>query len=697
MPSRRQLAAIMFTDIVGYTAMMQHDEQKAVSTVNHHQELLKACSSQHEGKVLNDYGDGSLSIFNSAVEALQCAKELQEQFRQTPKVPLRIGIHIGEVRFEEGKIFGDGVNIASRIESLGQEGTVLFSKHVAEKIRNLPEFKVTSLGEFEFKNVDHPIEVFALANEGFPVPKRETMEGKLKYAPKKSKAGLVARWSLASVFIVMLVLAFWMYKTGSLVAGSEVSEGNMSIAVLPFRNLSGDKTQDYFSDGITEDIITEVAKIRGFKKVIPGTTVEVYKKTDKSIPEIAKELGVSLILEGTARFIEDQIRITAKLIDAAGGDHLWSEDYDTLISRKQIMGMQGELAKTIAQSLQISLSPKEEVELEHQKTTNAEAYDLFLRARAEHRGFTVESTYKSNDLLEEAIKLDPNFHEAYTLMAWNYNSLGWSDMGALRPREAGRLGLQAIEKAIKIEPKYSDAYLVKGALQFFLQWDLEEAEKTFKKAMKVKSWWNMTTPYCFCAYEHLLIAERKFEEAEALLARVYEIDDAYFYYYFDQAKIHFSNGRLEEAVKAIDKQYTFDGIFYINQFGGRIYTAAGQYEKAISRIEEEMTNTGRRPAFSVAVLADAYRQFGNERKYQILVKELEDRFSENDFDTGFALGLLAASNKSYEKALEYLEVGFQNHDWHMFLVNTDPYFEPMRKDPRFRDLLDRIGFPNDWK
>ena len=177
---QRRLAAILFTDIVGYTSMMQQNESKALAIIKQHVAVLRNTVQLHAGEVLNDYGDSSLCIFSSATEAVQCAMEIQQQLQTEPIVPLRIGLHIGEIFFEDGKLFGDGVNLASRIQSLGQANTILFSEEIKDKIKNSSKFKTVSLGLFEFKNIEKPVEVFALANEGLYIPARQTMDGKLK-------------------------------------------------------------------------------------------------------------------------------------------------------------------------------------------------------------------------------------------------------------------------------------------------------------------------------------------------------------------------------------------------------------------------------------------------------------------------------------------------------------------------------------
>src|SRR5258706_5731831 len=187
MQPTRRLAAILFTDIVGSTSMMQRDEQHAMSIHKRYGAVLKECVLSRGGEILNDFGDGSLCTFHSATEALRCAIEMQQKFQIEPKVPLRIGLHVGEIFFEDGKVFGDGVNVASRVQSLGIANSILFSSEICSKIKNQQEFKSISIGKFHFKNVDEPMEVFAVANEGLAVPKKEQMEGKLKDGTSKNK------------------------------------------------------------------------------------------------------------------------------------------------------------------------------------------------------------------------------------------------------------------------------------------------------------------------------------------------------------------------------------------------------------------------------------------------------------------------------------------------------------------------------
>ena len=242
MSSTRQLAAILFTDIAGYTAMMQRDEQSAVTMVKHHRTVLENKVAEFDGEVIEFYGDGSLCIFTSITQAMHCAYHIQRQMQSDPRVPLRIGLHIGEVIYEDGKIMGDGVNIAARIQSLGQPRSILFSKEVFDKIRNHHDFKTVYLGKYSLKNVAEPMEVFALSNEGMTVPAKEKIEGRVVKITTRKKLKAQRKWILISTAaIVITLLALFLPGLLSNKIGFAGSE--KSIAVLPFENISNDSLQ----------------------------------------------------------------------------------------------------------------------------------------------------------------------------------------------------------------------------------------------------------------------------------------------------------------------------------------------------------------------------------------------------------------------------------------------------------------------
>jgi len=295
----RSLAAIMFADMVGYTKLMQEDESKAKLLRDRQRNVVDKTIATHNGKVMQYYGDGTLSMFSSAIKAVEAAREIQDQLQRDPKVPLRIGIHIGDVVHDSEGVFGDAVNVAARVQSLSVPGGVMISGKVFEEIRNHPGIKVEAFGEHDLKNVFNPISIFALANEGLSVPEQSYIQG---------------------------------------ITGSHKN----SVAVLPFANFSPNPENEYFSDGITEEIINALVKLDGLQ-VPSRTSVFAYKNTNKDIREIGKELNVATVLEGSVRQSGNKIRVTAQLINTDDGFHIWSENYDG--EMKDIFKVQDEISQ----------------------------------------------------------------------------------------------------------------------------------------------------------------------------------------------------------------------------------------------------------------------------------------------------------------------------------------------------------------
>jgi len=298
--SFRKLAAIMFTDIVGYTAMMGKDESKAVEVVSHHENTMKQLVPAYEGELIQFYGDGSLSIYPSTTLALKCAMKIQEIFRNGLVIPLRIGIHIGEILFKDGNIYGNGVNIASRIESLGKAGTILFSENAFQTVQNSSLFSSIFLGEVKLKNVITPMKVYALSNENLTVPQREEIKG--------YQNGDVLQESHSTI------------KEADHIANKMIPD--RSIAVLPFLNMSSDPEQEYFCEGISEEIINTLVQFQDLT-VVGRTSSFCFKGKNEDLRSVGMSLGVSKILEGSVRKSGNRIRITAQLIEASTGYQLW--------------------------------------------------------------------------------------------------------------------------------------------------------------------------------------------------------------------------------------------------------------------------------------------------------------------------------------------------------------------------------------
>jgi TolB-like protein len=500
MQQNRQLAAIMFTDIVGYTAMMQENEQSAVAITKRYVAILKQKAELHGGEILNDYGDGSLCTFSSATQAVRCALEVQQQLQTNPRVPLRIGLHIGEIFFEDGKIFGDGVNIASRIQSIGVANSILFSSEIGSKLANQPEFRMVSLGKFQFKNVSAPVEVFALTNEGLLVPDKGKIEGKLQ--EKKTNRNRNLFIALALLGLISF-LVYRQYSHSAVFTGKE-----KSIAVLPFENISNDTLQQFFSDGITEDIITQLSKIADLK-VISRTSVMQYKNTTKTIRQIAKELGVTAILEGSVRKEGNNIRINAQLIDANTDQHLWADRYDRDAS--EVFAIQSEVAQRIANQLDVKLTADEGNRIQKKATKNVAAYEDYLKARK-------LPLRERIPLLLSALKKDSSF------------ALAWADLALMYARSPARnqseipyyirKSLDAALTAVYYGPDLSETHMILGDVLKTITLNPALSLKELKKSIALNP--NNSEAYVYLAYTEIELG--MFDEAELNLRKAAQLD-----------------------------------------------------------------------------------------------------------------------------------------------------------------------------
>ena len=293
MSETRKLSTIIFADIVGYTALMQEDEPMALRFLSGFKKTVEGETKNFNGRIVQYFGDACLLSFDSSTNALDCAIALQTGFRRDGKIPVRIGIHLGEVIYTANNAFGDCVNITSRIESLGISGAILMSKSVRDQVKNKQDFLIVSLGSFDFKNVAESMEIFALANPGIVVPRREEMKGKLKTrVPKK-----LPIW-LALTVIVLLIITSGLYVYNRFLTGNSIDMANIekSIAVLPFKNDSPDAENVYFCNGIMEGVLENLGKIPDLS-VVSRTSVEQYRENPPSSTEIAKQLGVNYILD----------------------------------------------------------------------------------------------------------------------------------------------------------------------------------------------------------------------------------------------------------------------------------------------------------------------------------------------------------------------------------------------------------------
>ncbi len=708
----RHLASILFTDIVGYSAMMQHDELLAVKTIKHYLSVLHEKVPAHGGEVLNDYGDGSLCIFHSAIDSLNCAIEIQESLRTDPVVPLRIGLHVGEIFFEDGKVMGDAVNVASRVQSLGLANTILFSSEVLTKIRNHPEYKYVALGDFEFKNIDEPLGIYALVNNGLEVPARDQMSGKLK-EKKATGPWKIAMPTIGSILLLLLVVFFVIkWKTGA----SGKAKAENSIAVLYFDNMSDDPEQLYFSDGITEEITSRLSNIPDLR-VKNRKAVLQYRNQQKPMRVIARELGVSKILQGSVRKQGNEVMITVQLINGATEENLWSITYNRDL--KDIFNVQSDIAQQVASKFDLRFSAATRDKLKRSPTTNAAAYDQYLKAIGYANlesglGGNLTFSRMAIDLLKKAILKDSSFADAKARLSERYAYIAansdeperWLDSADYFAREAIRTDPQSETGYISLANVRSVRGQIDESLELLMS---AERIKPFSSTVaitniylakhafgKVYEWLEkakLNDPYdpipyateCWMYMSLGMLDSMKvcIDRARMQLKEAAEMDQPLLHYYlFTNDETEYRN--LSRKIYARDeKQYTYSmGRYYIFQ---RNWNMADSFFR-ISAKPDEMDaglikmQTGQK---------DAGRQM-IEKTIAERIRFVKYYHAWHAYDISRCYASLS-DHRYIDYFYKAFEKGWNDYIW----FKHDPFFDPVRNTPEFVKLWNDYNIKNE--
>jgi adenylate cyclase len=508
---QRKLAAIMFTDMVGYSALSQRDEKLAQELLEEHRRLLREIFPRFHGAEIKTIGDAFLVEFNSALEAAQCAIEIQRALAHRNadaatdhQIELKIGIHIGDVVHRGGDVYGDGVNIASRIEPLAGAGGICVSMDVERQIRNALETRFEKLAPTELKNISVPMELFRIV---LPWERRSEVRSH-KSAVSKRVSVPTRRFALIGGLVLLLIIGIgWWWTTRqnkNLV--SPAADGDKpqsipakSIAVLPFENLSDDKSNAYFADGIQDEILTKLASIADLK-VISRTSTARYKSKPEDLKTVSQQLGVATVLEGTVQRAADKVRINVQLIDARADTHLWAKSYDR--DAKDVFAVESEVSQEIAEALQAKLSPNEANTLATAPTKDPQAYDSFLKGEYEEReaegSLRAESFDRAAAFYQQALDNDPNFAlaaarlaESLLLRHWFVTKLSETDLAKVK---------SLAEHALVLGPNLADAHMALGNFYYLGYRQYDQALQEFQRALDLQP--NNLRALEFSAYVH---------------------------------------------------------------------------------------------------------------------------------------------------------------------------------------------------
>ncbi len=642
MPTR-QLAAILFADIVGYTQLIQEDEAHALSMLERLRQVMEAEALTHQGQIHELRGEGTLSSFKSTLEGVRAALAIQIAMQETPAVPLRIAIHTGDVTLDGDALYGDGVNIASRIESLALAGSILISERVYDDIRNHKEIQTVSLGRFHLRNVKDEIDLYALRHPGIYTPDSTDLEGQ----------------------------------------GEKVIQ--KSILVLPVINLSRDPEQDYFSDGLTEELISSLSHLKQLR-VFSRTTSMKYKGSTDDIRHIGAATGATYVMEGSVRTQGKQLRITAQIVDAQQDKQLWSDTYKGTLD--DIFDIQEQVASKIAEALRIQLTEDEKDTLQKRYTGNMEAYQLYLQGRFFWNRRNEDGLSIAARFFEHAIEKDPDYALAWAGLADTYNLLG--EFTNLSRRELHPKAKAAANKALELDPQLAEAHISLASLLMQSEWNWTQAGKEFRTGIHLNP--NYATGHHW--YAEYLLFTGSADEALREIAIAVELDPVSQAIIKDQGMTYYYTRQYDKAIEKAVVALALDPDFVpVHRLLSLCYTATGRYDEAIAENQIWGQRTGNSVKTRVAlahILASAGRH--DEARYLIQVVSAHETLTGNDY-RGMALVYVALGDA--DAAFDWLDQSADRHEESLISLKVDPKLDPIRSDPRFTALVLRLGLSED--
>jgi adenylate cyclase len=586
----RRLAAILHADVQGYSRLLSEDEPTTLRLLSSHLELMQTLVHQHGGRPVGSRGDSLLAEFPSVVEAVQCAVEIQRELKRRNaeipaerKVAFRIGINLGEIVVEGGQLHGEGINVAVRIEGLAEAGGICISEVVYDQIKSRLPLRYEDLGEHQLKNIAKPVRVYRVLIE-----ESESAKGK----GESSKSRRISTSVIVSVGVLVVVLggmAAVRYVSLPILSPQSPTPtpqplplpDKPSIAVLPFINMSGDPEQEYFSDGITEDITSNLSKISNLF-VIARNSAFTYKGKTVKVQEVSRELGVRYVLEGSVRRADSQVRITAQLIDATTGGHVWSERYDRPLT--DIFTVQDEVTQQIVANLQVEVLEAEIERVRRVPTENLTAYDSLLRGREYTYRFTKEANTQARQMYEQAIALDPQYAGAYVAVGWTYWvewTLQWSDDPQSLERAA-----ELAQRAITLNASLPAAHRL---LSHVLLWKNRQHDLAIAEGERALAL-DPNNPEGYTTLANILTFAGRPEEAIVLLEKGMRLNPRaphYWFYLFELGHAYHWLGQYEKAIDLQKRVLLLNPNQYIAHLElAKIYHELGREEEARAEVAE---------------------------------------------------------------------------------------------------------------
>lgn len=626
-----KLAAIMFTDIVGYSKLMGEDENKALTLLKKNKEIHQRLIAQYNGELLKEIGDGVLASFPSVSDAVYCAGAIQKTMADV-QIELKIGIHEGEVVFQNGDAFGDGVNIASRIQSLTPPGCIQVSEATYRNIENKKGISSEYVKEENLKNIKKPVRIYEV-------------------------------WVDQDNIL-------WPSNTAT-----SRSKSEKSIAVLAFVNMSNDSEQEYFSDGISEELINAFVKIPGLK-VAGRTSSFSYKGKDENLKTIGEKLGVNTILEGSVRKSGNHLRISAKLINAEDGFHLWNETYNREMT--EIFEVQDDITRSIIYALRVHL---EDDVYQITTTSNMNAYTIYLQARHKlsQRG---ENLYAAQKLFEQVIQLDSTFSPGYSGLARTVSIMpNWTTMSS---KQAMIMGKEAVNKALEIDPENSEALSVLGTISAYYEWDWPAAEKILLKSKKLSSNDAEVINFVGDLYQrtwHPLAVKMEH--------RALEMDPLHPIKHNDLARAYLIENNWEKVIEYASSAIRLDSsLIYPARYLVIAYSALSRFKEAEDVIASYPIMRGLNGMLILEMKTFVAATKGDRTKALKIMEQIVESANRDDFYFARVAQLYLKLNM-LEEAAHWIERAYEARDNNLVHTHLITLPENMPNNPSLQEALDK--------
>jgi TolB-like protein len=700
--SRLEIAHVLFMDVVGYSTLLITEQTKVIAELTN---VVRGGSrfrrAEKEGKLLRvPTGDGMVLVFFDDPQApIECAMEIASVIKSNPSLPLRMGIHSGPVNQisdvnDRSNVAGAGVDMAQRVMDCGDAGHILLTKRAADDLAPLPRWNphLHELGECEVKHGRKISLVnFYTGEVGNPQPPKKCIAAKERTKPKVTLADFLRSPAVATVVLLLIAalattLIFFRYR-GQVTPAAPIN--SKSIAVLPFENLSHDPDNAYFADGIQEELLTRLSKIADLK-VISRTSTQRYKSTPSNLPEIAKQLGVVNILEGTVQKAADQVRVNVQLINAKNDSHLWADKFDRKLT--DVFAVESEIAGKIANTLQAKLTASEEQRIAARPTNDSDAHQLYLKGRYFWGKQTGPDLAKAIDYFNQAVAKDPKYAAAYAGLSDCYGVLFfWTPNPTSSERsDFMQKAKTAAEKALEIDDTLAEAHQSLATILFLTDFNVAGAKRELERALELNP--NYAPAHQWFA-NTVLLKVGEIDRAIAETEQAVELDPFSPFVNANLAYNYIMARRYPEAIAQARKTIELDPTYYLShQDLAQALELSGHLDEAIA--EYEKPHGPSHEPYVLAFRAHVYGIKGDRAKALQLVNEMKELARHSYvWPSGFALAYLGLGDN--EQAMDWLERSYEQKEYEMMaLLKLHPMLDPLRGEPRFERLVEKVFSAN---